>query len=187
MRSRPPSGYGNWLHGEAVAAGMVIAADMSARLGWLQPADRDAGRAAARAVSAAVAAAAHRRATRARELMGMDKKVLDGRIRLVLLRELGRATSSTTIRRAGARRYAAGAFRLSTRLQRMTADARTLAPYAAADGRIARPRAPRAAARAVAASTSATAIASSIPPPSAGWSTRPRCSSITKAICIAPG
>jgi 3-dehydroquinate synthase len=29
------SGYGVWLHGEAVAAGMVLAADLSARLGWL--------------------------------------------------------------------------------------------------------------------------------------------------------
>src|SRR5207342_1745331 len=33
------TGYTEWLHGEAVAAGMVIAADMSARLGLLQPAD----------------------------------------------------------------------------------------------------------------------------------------------------
>lgn len=28
-------GYGRWLHGEAVAAGTVLAADLSARLGWL--------------------------------------------------------------------------------------------------------------------------------------------------------
>ena len=34
-------GYGTWLHGEAVAAGMVMAADMSARLGWLSTTDRD--------------------------------------------------------------------------------------------------------------------------------------------------
>ena len=29
------AGYGVWLHGEAVAAGMALAADLSARLGWL--------------------------------------------------------------------------------------------------------------------------------------------------------
>jgi 3-dehydroquinate synthase len=33
------TGYGNWLHGEAVAAGMVMAADLSARHGWLSQAD----------------------------------------------------------------------------------------------------------------------------------------------------
>ena len=31
-----PGGAGVWLHGEAVAAGMVMAADMSVRLGWIE-------------------------------------------------------------------------------------------------------------------------------------------------------
>lgn len=84
------SGYGNWLHGEAVAAGMCIAADMSARLGWITTADRD------RAVQLLVrfglpTEAPKIGATRALALMGMDKKVLEGRVRLVLLRSLGRA------------------------------------------------------------------------------------------------
>jgi|ADGO01.1.fsa_nt_gi 3-dehydroquinate synthase (EC 4.2.3.4) len=35
------AGYGTWLHGEAVAAGMSVAADMSARLGWISSSDRD--------------------------------------------------------------------------------------------------------------------------------------------------
>jgi 3-dehydroquinate synthase len=34
------TGYGTWLHGEAVAAGMAMAADLSERLGWLPAADR---------------------------------------------------------------------------------------------------------------------------------------------------
>ena len=34
-------GYGNWLHGEAVAAGMVMAAFLSQELGWLKPDDFD--------------------------------------------------------------------------------------------------------------------------------------------------
>ena len=84
------SGYGTWLHGEAVAAGMAMAADMSQRLGWLQPAERDRAvqlleRSGCRPRRRASARSA------ARELMGIDKKVLGGRIRLVLLRELGHA------------------------------------------------------------------------------------------------
>ena len=34
-------GYGNWLHGEAVAAGMVMAAFLSQELGWLKPDEFD--------------------------------------------------------------------------------------------------------------------------------------------------
>lgn len=84
------SGYGNWLHGEAVAAGMVMAADMSARLGWLSVADRErTNRLLTRfglPIEPPRIGASH-----ALQLMGMDKKVLEGRVRLVLLRELGRA------------------------------------------------------------------------------------------------
>jgi 3-dehydroquinate synthase len=84
-------GYGNWLHGEAVAAGMAMAADMSTRLGWLQPAERD--RVVQLLTRLGLAVAPPRiGAQRGRELMGMDKKVLGGRIRLVLLQGLGRAT-----------------------------------------------------------------------------------------------
>lgn len=84
------SGYGNWLHGEAVAAGMGIAADMSERLGWISVADRD------RAIQllsrfGLPTEAPKIGAARALELMGMDKKVLEGRVRLVLLRTLGKA------------------------------------------------------------------------------------------------
>jgi 3-dehydroquinate synthase len=84
------AGYGNWLHGEAVAAGMAMAADMSARLGWLQPAEHD--RAVQLLERLGLPVSPPRiGAQRGRELMGMDKKVLGGRIRLVLLRGLGRA------------------------------------------------------------------------------------------------
>jgi 3-dehydroquinate synthase len=84
------SGYGTWLHGEAVAAGMVMAADMSTRSGWLQPAERD--RIVQVLTRLGLPVAAPRiGAQRGRELMGMDKKVLGGRIRLVLLQGLGRA------------------------------------------------------------------------------------------------
>jgi 3-dehydroquinate synthase len=84
------AGYGNWLHGEAVGAGMAIAADLSQRLGWLALEDRE--RIVRLLERFGLPLAAPRiGARRARELMGLDKKVLDGRIRLVLLRRLGAA------------------------------------------------------------------------------------------------
>jgi 3-dehydroquinate synthase len=82
------TGYGEWLHGEAVGAGMLMAADLSCRLGWLAAADVERVRALlARAQLPVVAPAIG--AGRALGLMGMDKKVLAGRIRLVLLRRVG--------------------------------------------------------------------------------------------------
>lgn len=84
------AGYGSWLHGEAVAAGMAMAAEMSVRLDWLQPAERDRVVSLLKRLGLPVAPP-RIGAQRGRELMGMDKKVLGGRIRLVLLRELGRA------------------------------------------------------------------------------------------------
>ena len=84
------TGYGDWLHGEAVSVGMVLAARLSQRQGWLAAADvkrvRDVLRRAGLPVSAP-----HVGAARALALMGMDKKVLAGRIRLVLLQGLGTA------------------------------------------------------------------------------------------------
>jgi 3-dehydroquinate synthase len=84
------SGYGNWLHGEAVAAGMVMAADLSTRLGWLPAGDRDRAIELLKRFQLPVEAP-RIGAERGRELMGLDKKVLDGKLRLVLLRSLGRA------------------------------------------------------------------------------------------------
>jgi 3-dehydroquinate synthase len=84
------TGYGDWLHGEAVSVGMALAAALSQRHGWLTPADvgrvRDVLRRAGLPIAAPGIGAA-----RALELMGMDKKVLGGRIRLVLLQALGTA------------------------------------------------------------------------------------------------
>lgn len=84
------TGYGTWLHGEAVAAGMVMACDLSSRLGWLPEADRE--RAVRLLERFGLPVQAPRiGAARGRELMGMDKKVLDRKLRLVLLRRLGQA------------------------------------------------------------------------------------------------
>jgi 3-dehydroquinate synthase len=84
------AGYGEWLHGEAVAVGMLLAADLSQRLGCLQPAEVERVHALLRRAGLPLDAP-RIGAGRALQLMGMDKKVLQGRIRLVLLRQLGAA------------------------------------------------------------------------------------------------
>ena len=71
--------------------GMMLAVDLSHRLGWLSAADVGRVRALLELIGLPVRAPAIG-AVRAFELMGMDKKVLDGRIRLVLLTRLGQGT-----------------------------------------------------------------------------------------------
>lgn len=84
-------GHGEWLHGEAVGAGMHLAADLSVRLGMLR---QDAlGRIAEllRRCELPLHVPATLDNNRIRELMAVDKKVKAGRIRLVLLEDIGRA------------------------------------------------------------------------------------------------
>jgi 3-dehydroquinate synthase len=84
------TGYTQWLHGEAVGAGLLMAADLSARLGALGPAEVVRVRSLLeRAGLPTVAPQIGVR--RALDYMGIDKKVKAGRIRLVLLRALGSA------------------------------------------------------------------------------------------------
>jgi len=87
------TGYGEWLHGEAVGAGMLMAADLSRRLGWLDAADLVRVRTLLARAGLPVEAPPIG-AVRALELMAMDKKVLAGRIRLVLMRRLGEGVVS---------------------------------------------------------------------------------------------
>lgn len=84
-------GYGAWLHGEAVAAGTVMALEMSQRLGWIDAAARDRGiRVLARAGLPLVPPNTMSPEDFLRH-MAVDKKVLEGQLRLVLLRALGEA------------------------------------------------------------------------------------------------
>jgi 3-dehydroquinate synthase len=83
-------GYGVWLHGEAVAAGTVLAADFSRRLGWL-----DANQFAR---ITKILNQAHLPidppnlgVERYLDLMGLDKKVENGKIRLVLQQGIGKS------------------------------------------------------------------------------------------------
>jgi 3-dehydroquinate synthase len=82
-------GYGVWLHGEAIAAGMVMAAELSRRLGWLSAADVARVRALLQRAGLPVKGPQQLGVTRYLELMTHDKKVLNGRLRLVLLKSLG--------------------------------------------------------------------------------------------------
>ena len=83
-------GYGEWLHGEAVGCGMVLAGELSARLGLIAPADaRRIERLVERAGLPARAPALG--ADRYLELMRLDKKAEAGEIRFVVLEAMGRA------------------------------------------------------------------------------------------------
>ncbi|WP_018952770.1 3-dehydroquinate synthase [Thioalkalivibrio sulfidiphilus] len=84
-------GYGVWLHGEGVAAGMVMAARLSRRLGWLNEDDLHRTEALIARAGLPVEPPAEITAERFAELMSVDKKVLDGQLRLVLLRGIGEA------------------------------------------------------------------------------------------------
>jgi len=84
-------GYGEWLHGEAVAAGMVMAAELSMRAGLLSR--EDASRAKALIARAGLPVKGPALATeRYLELMQVDKKAAGGKMRFILLDGLGHAT-----------------------------------------------------------------------------------------------
>lgn len=85
------SGYGNWLHGEAVAAGMAIAAELSQRLGWISSSDVDTVNAILKTANLPVKSPTEISNDRFQELMAIDKKVMDGTLRLVLLKSIGEA------------------------------------------------------------------------------------------------
>ena len=83
-------GYGVWLHGEAVATGMVMAADLSHRMGWITAQDLERTK--------NIIHRAHLPIKCPKipldeflAYMSHDKKVLNGQLRLVLMKQLGRA------------------------------------------------------------------------------------------------
>jgi len=84
------AGYGAWLHGEAVAAGMVMAAELSSVMGHLKKTEvsrvRDLLRRAGLPIKGPALAP-----ERLMELMALDKKAAKGKTRFVLLESIGRA------------------------------------------------------------------------------------------------
>ena len=90
-------GYGAWLHGEAVAAGMAMAADLSARLGWLGWDQVERARALLARARLPLEPPSELTPDDFLRLMAVDKKVRGGRLRLILLRDLGRAVIADAV------------------------------------------------------------------------------------------
>jgi len=84
------AGYGAWLHGEAVAAGMVMAAELSALMGDLKKTDVSRVRELLKRAGLPVKGPALA-PERMLELMAVDKKAAKGKTRFVLLQSVGRA------------------------------------------------------------------------------------------------
>jgi len=84
-------GYGVWLHGEAVGAGMCMAARMSRFMGWLSDEEESRIVALVAAAGLPVSPPAELSPSRFMELMAVDKKVMSGQLRLVLLKGIGKA------------------------------------------------------------------------------------------------
>ncbi|CAD6872622.1 3-dehydroquinate synthase [Methylomonas fluvii] len=86
------SGYGHYLHGEAVAIGTCFAADLSRRLGWLNDADFERIVAVFKAASLPVTPPKDMTTEQYVDLMAVDKKNIDGKIRVILLEAVGKAS-----------------------------------------------------------------------------------------------
>jgi 3-dehydroquinate synthase len=88
-------GYGVWLHGEAVATGTVMAAVLSARLGWISESDVKRVGTIMAAANLPVDCPKGMSPDRFKQLMSVDKKVLDGKLRLVLLKSMVEAITTS--------------------------------------------------------------------------------------------
>ena len=86
-------GYGVWLHGEAVATGMVMAADLSQRMGWISAEDLQRTKKIIQRAHLPVKCPAIP-LDEFLAYMAHDKKVLNGQLRLVLMKSLGQAVIS---------------------------------------------------------------------------------------------
>ena len=84
-------GYGNWLHGEAVAAGMVMAVQLSARLGWVDEGVVQRVIALLEKANLPIQPPEGMTPDEFLSLMSVDKKVIDGQLRLILLKSIGDA------------------------------------------------------------------------------------------------
>ncbi|MFZ6760289.1 bifunctional shikimate kinase/3-dehydroquinate synthase AroKB [Undibacterium sp. Ji50W] len=87
-------GYGKWLHGEAVGCGMVMAADLSCRLGYMDYVSKTRIKQLVEAAGLPVVAP-DLGEERWLELMEVDKKNEGGKIKFILLKPLGQAVITT--------------------------------------------------------------------------------------------
>jgi 3-dehydroquinate synthase len=87
-------GYGEWLHGEAVACGMVMAAELSYRMSWISEADVERIKSIMVAAKLPISPPEEMSVDQFMDLMSVDKKVQNGVIRLVLLKGIGQSVIS---------------------------------------------------------------------------------------------
>jgi 3-dehydroquinate synthase len=85
------TGYGAWLHGEGVALGMVMAMYMSMEQDWVEQKDYDRACKLIERCNLPVKPSADFCAQEIKKLMGLDKKVQAGKLRLILSRGIGKA------------------------------------------------------------------------------------------------
>jgi 3-dehydroquinate synthase len=83
-------GYGVWLHGEAVAAGTLMAADLSHRMGWLSETEVERIKKIIKAANLPIVSP-NLGVERYLDLMSLDKKVENGKIRLILQQGIGKS------------------------------------------------------------------------------------------------
>ena len=93
-------GYGAWLHGEAVSAGTVMALEMSCQLGSITQEQRDRAIRLLRSARLPITPPVDMAPADFARHMAVDKKVLNGKLRLVLLSALGEAVISGDFPRA---------------------------------------------------------------------------------------
>ena len=87
-------GYGAWLHGEAVGTGMLMAADLSLRHGWITQEQMLRIKTILTLAKLPINTPPELDAEKFMNLMAVDKKVLAGKIRLILLNNIGESLVS---------------------------------------------------------------------------------------------
>jgi 3-dehydroquinate synthase len=83
-------GYGVWLHGEAVSTGTLMAADLSHRMGWLSETEVERIKKIFKAANLPIVSPSLG-IERYLDLMSLDKKVENGKIRLILQQGIGKS------------------------------------------------------------------------------------------------
>ena len=87
-------GYGNWLHGEAVACGMVMAATLSHSQGWITDDDLERTRSLIARAKLPVTPPTDMTEKQFLDIMAVDKKNIDDKLRLVLMKGIGKSVIS---------------------------------------------------------------------------------------------
>ena len=85
------TGYGNWLHGEAISCGMLMAAELSHKQGWFTQNELDRTRNILRQAKLPVLPPVSMTSEQFIDIMSVDKKNLEKKIRLILMKGIGKS------------------------------------------------------------------------------------------------